>query len=179
LILRVKQNQDTYQIDCVKMEKMLEIRRYQDTDNPAVWELHQRALGPTGAFLRYGKWDEDLHEIHNHYLNNGGEFLIGVFDNKIVCMGACRNKSITLAEIKRMRVLPDYQRRGFGQTILTKLEEEASKMGNKELCLDTTTKQVGAQKLYKKNGYVEVRRGKLAEFELIFYHKHISTKLTK
>ena len=175
LNLTVKQNRDINQIDYVKMKKMLEIRRYQDIDNLAVWELHHLALGPTGAFFRDGKWDEDLSDIQNHYLNNGGEFLVGVLDNKIVCMGAFRKKSLTVAEIKRMRVLPDYQRRGFGQTILITLEAEASKMGYTELCLDTTTKQIAAQKLYENNGYIEVQRGKLSEFELIFYHKDIRT----
>jgi ribosomal protein S18 acetylase RimI-like enzyme len=173
--LTVKHNHDIYQIDYIKMEKMLEIRRYQETDNQVVWELRHLALGPTGAFLRDDKWDEDLHDIQNRYLNNGGEFLLGVLDNKIVCMGAFRTKSDTLAEIKRMRVLPGYQRRGFGQIILHKLEEKALQLGYKEMCLDTTTRQIAAQKLYEKNGFIEVRRGKLAEFELIFYHKYIST----
>ena len=73
---------------------LLEIRRYQDSDISEVWELHHRALGPTGAFFREGKWDEDLSDIQNHYLNNGGEFLIGVLDNKIVCMGLLERSRI-------------------------------------------------------------------------------------
>jgi hypothetical protein len=65
---------------------MLEIRRYQDADKPAVWELHRRALEATGAYFP-GKWNDDLSDIQNHYLNNGGEFLVGILDGKIVCMG--------------------------------------------------------------------------------------------
>ncbi|MGP8080440.1 MAG: GNAT family N-acetyltransferase [Dehalococcoidales bacterium] len=152
---------------------MLEIRRYQDADHPAVWELHHLALGPTGAYFRSGKWDADLHDIRNHYLNNGGEFLVGILDHKIVCMGAFRKKSATLAEIKRMRVLPEYQRRGFGQTVLNQLEEKASQLGYTELCLDTTTLQIAAQKMYRKNGFTEVRRGLMPPFELIYYHKYL------
>ena len=105
---------------------MLEIRRYQPADNPAVWELHHRALGPTGAYFRDGIWDADLNDIPNHYLQNGGEFLVGMLDGKIVAMGAFRKKSTTLAEIKRMRVLPEYQRRGFGQAILNQLEDKSN-----------------------------------------------------
>ena len=153
---------------------MVKIKRYQDADNPAVWELHHKALGPTGAFYRGGKWDEDLHDIENHYLNNGGEFLVGILDNKIVCMGAFRKKSDTLAEIKRMRVLPGYQRRGFGQMILTRLEQEAVQMGYTELCLDTTTLQAPAQKFYEKNGYVEAGREQVPQFELILYREKLN-----
>ena len=127
---------------------MLEIRRYQDADNPAVWELHHRALEATGAYFP-GKWNDDIDDIQNHYLNNGGEFLVGILDGKIVCMGAFRRKSDTLAEIKRMRVLPEYQRRGLGQAILNQLEAKAILLGYRELCLDTTTLQIAAQKMYE------------------------------
>ena len=152
---------------------MLEIRRYRDADKSAVFKLHHLALNSTGIFLRDGKWDEDLHDIENQYINNNGEFLVGVLDNKIVCMGSFRKKSDTLAEIKRMRVHPNYQRKGFGQTILNKLEAKAIELGYQELCLDTTTKQIPAQKLYEKNGYIEVGREKIPDFELIFYRKEL------
>ena len=157
---------------------MLEIRRYQDADNPAVWELHHRALEATGAYFP-GKWNDDIDDIQNHYLNNGGEFLIGTLDGKIVCMGAFRKKSDTLAEIKRMRVLPEYQRRGLGQAILNQLEAKAILLGYRELCLDTTTLQIAAQKMYEKNGFTEVRRGLMPPFEVIYYHKSLNREKMK
>jgi GNAT superfamily N-acetyltransferase len=64
-----------------------------------------------------------------------------------------------LAEIKRNRVHPDFQRRGFGQIIFNNPEEKAFQLGYKELCLDTTTKQLPAKKVYEKNGYIEVKSG--------------------
>ena len=157
---------------------MLEIRRYQDADNPAVLELHRRALEATGAYFP-GKWNDDLADIQNHYLNDGGEFLVGTLDGKIVCMGAFRRKSGTLAEIKRMRVLPEYQRRGFGQAILNQLEEKASQLGYTELCLDTTTLQIAAQKMYGKNGFTATGRGQVPPFEVIYYHKSLNAEEIK
>ena len=157
---------------------MLEIRRYQDADNPAVLELHHLALEATGAYFP-GKWNDDLDDIPIHYLNNGGEFLVGILDGKIVCMGAFRRKSDTLAEIKRMRVLPECQRRGFGQIILNQLETKAIQLGYTELCLDTTTLQIAAQKFYGKNGFIEVRRGLMPPFEVIYYHKSLNREKMK
>jgi ribosomal protein S18 acetylase RimI-like enzyme len=157
---------------------MLEIRRYQDADKPAVWELHRRALEATGAYFP-GKWNDDLSDIQNHYLNNGGEFLVGILDGKIVCMGAFRRKSAALAEIKRMRVLPEYQRRGFGQIILNQLEAKAIQLGYTELCLDTTTLQIAAQQMYEKNGFTAAGRGKVPPFEVIYYHKSLISEKTK
>jgi ribosomal protein S18 acetylase RimI-like enzyme len=157
---------------------MLEIRRYQDADNPAVRELHRLALMDTGAYFP-GKWNDDLNDIQNHYLNNGGEFLVGTLDGKIVAMGAFRKKSATLAEIKRMRILPEYQRRGFGQMILNQLEAKALNLGYRELCLDTTTLQIAAQKMYEKNGFTATGRGQVPPFEVIYYHKTLNAEKMK
>ena len=41
---------------------------------------------------------------------------------RIVAMGALRPLDGRTAELKRMRVLPEYQRRGYGQRILDSLE---------------------------------------------------------
>ena len=152
---------------------MIEIRHYLAADYTAVRELHHLALHSIGIFLSDGKWDDDLLDIENHYLYNKGEFLVGILDNKIVCMGGFRKKSDTTAEIKRMRVNPDYHRRGFGQAILNQLEARAIELGYKELCLDTTTTQIPAQKLYKNNGFTEVGREKIPGFELILYRKKL------
>ena len=152
---------------------MLEIRRYQISDQYAVWELHNLGLNQFGAHLGNGPWDDDVHDVLNQYVTSGGEFLVGVWDDKIVCMGGLKRRSDKLAEIKRMRTHPDYQKRGFGQLILSRLEERAVKLGFTELCLDTTTKQVPAQKLYEKNGYSEIHRGRIAGLEVIFYFKKL------
>jgi ribosomal protein S18 acetylase RimI-like enzyme len=153
---------------------MFEIRQYRESDKEAVWNLHSLALRPMGVHVTHGPWDDDLNDVQNHYLKDGGEFLVGLLDHRLICMGAFRRKSDTLAEIKRMRVHPDYQRKGFGQTILSMLEAEAGQMGYREICLDTTTKQFPAQKLYEKNGYQEIRRGVYGELEIIFYLKKLN-----
>jgi len=150
------------------------IRQYQDGDKDAVFRLHFEALQPTGAMLPGGPWnDDDLNDIPQNYFN-GGEFLVGLIGNQFVCMGALRKKSATVGEIKRMRVHPDYQRRGYGQMMLDKLEARAKELGYTKLCLDTTTKQIAAQALYKKNGYKEVSRTAYAGLEIIFFEKKIT-----
>ncbi len=150
---------------------MLEIRRYKNFDNETVWDLHFRALAPTGMLLRSREYDDDLYDIENHYINNRGEFLIGTLEGKTVCMGALRKKTDSLAEIKRMRVYPEYQRRGYGQIILDRLEESAKQLGYSRICLDTGAKNLAARKFYEKNDYLEVRRGEIVGMAIIFYEK--------
>jgi ribosomal protein S18 acetylase RimI-like enzyme len=152
---------------------MLTIRRYTPADQATVEHLHVFAIQQTGAYLGRGPWDDDLYAIEEHYLNNHGEFLIGEYEGQLVAMGALRRTSPTRAEIKRMRVHPDYQGRGFGQLILTELEARARALGYTTLHLDTSTMQIAAQKLYEKNGFREVGRQKLHQLLDILYEKEL------
>lgn len=149
----------------------LHIRRYGPADRSAVRRLHDDALNEIGAHLGRGHWDEDLDEIEGVYLECGGEFLVGVLDGEIVAMGALRRISPERAEIKRMRVRPDLQGRGYGQSLLDALHRRAAELDYSTLHLDTTVQQRVAQRLYLKNGYREARRGSIGPFECIFYKR--------
>lgn len=152
---------------------MLLIRQYEPIDQAAVWDLHNIALWKIGVHAGNGPWDNDLHSIKQVYLDNGGEFLVGLLDGRIVAMGAIRKTSIERAEVKRMRVHPDFQGRGFGQQILSALIKQAIELGYKTLHLDTAVIQTAAQQLYLKNGFIEVGRTVLAGFDAILFEKEI------
>ena len=70
-----------------------------------------------------------------------------------------------------MRVRPDLQKRGYGQTLLDALHSRAAELGYSTLRLDTTVQQRAAQHFYIKNGYSEVGRGSIGPFECIFYER--------
>lgn len=142
------------------------IRRYQSADHDAVWNLHNLALRATSAHLGNGPWDDDLNRIESVYLESGGEFLVGELDGRIVVMGALKPVAAGRSEIKRMRVHPDFQRRGFGRAMLTAL-------GFRILVLDTSTRQEAAQCLYQKNGYRETGRRKVRRLEVIDFEKEL------
>ena len=152
---------------------MLEIRRYLASDYDEVWSLHIVALQQVGAYLGSGPWDNDLLNIEQVYLNNGGEFLIGSIDGRMVAMGALKKTSTERAEIKRMRVHLDFQGRGYGQIILDELERRAKMAGYTTLHLDTSVVQAAAQKLYLKNGYKETGREIRKGLECILFEKSI------
>ena len=148
----------------------LTIRRYESSDRDAVVELHRIALDLLGVYAEDRSVDADLNHIEEVYLQSG-DFMVGFYDGRLVAMGALRRTRADRAEIKRMRVHPDYQRRGFGQAILDALEQRARELGYKELHLDTTVQQTAAQRFYEKNGYVMVREGKIGQFDCLFYEK--------
>jgi ribosomal protein S18 acetylase RimI-like enzyme len=153
---------------------MLNIRRYQSADSDIVWELHNAAIGPTGAHLGSDSWYDDVRNIEQVYLQNSGEYLVGEYQGQVVAMGALKRTSAERAEIKRMRVAPAYQGHGFGQAMLAALEQKAKELGYTTLHLDTGVKMVAAQGLYRKNGYQEISRGSIADVEVIFFEKSIA-----
>lgn len=153
----------------------MEIRRYQSSDHAAVVELHVKGLQQAGAYLGAGPWDDDLDHIEEIYLENGGEFLVGLLDGRIIAMGALRRTGPTRAEIKRMRVHPDLQGRGLGKILLQELENRARALGYTLLHLDTSTVQTAAQHLYRKHGFQETgETQQMGEFTNILFEKRLS-----
>ena len=152
---------------------MMQVRRYRASDHDAVWDLHNLALNEVGAHAGSGPWDDDLHRIDAEYIHAGGEFYVGIIDGRIVAMGALKRLTDTRAEICRMRVHPDLQRRGLGTRILSKLEQRARDLGFRTLTLDTTVGQVAAIRMYTRAGYVEVARGRKLGFEVMAFEKRL------
>lgn len=154
---------------------MLELRRFEDADSDAVWELHHLGLERTGAHLGHGPWDDDLRSIPDSYLDHGGEFLVGVLNGRVVAMGALRHVTNAVAELKRMRVHPAFQRRGLGRQVLVALENRARELGYTKLRLDTGVVLTAAQGLYRSAGYREVGRGQIGATDVIYFEKRLSS----
>ena len=147
------------------------LRRYEPADREAVRNLHDEALRDVGAHLEDGEWDSDLDAIESVYLQDGGEFLVGILEEEFVAMGALRLDSDGRAWITRMRVAPRLQNRGIGQTLLDALHGRAAELGYGTLHLDTTVGQVAARRLYEKNGYRQTGRGRVGPFECLYYER--------
>jgi len=154
--------------------RRMTFRRYESADRVEVCSLNRIALEETLAYLGDGPWNADLEDIETVYLATDGEFLVGEFGGGIVVMGALKPRGPGVAEIKRMRVHPDFQRRGLGQRMLTALETLARERGYSRLVLDTSTLQPAARALYAKNGYRETGRRFIRHLEIIDYEKRLT-----
>ncbi len=147
------------------------IRRYVEADRAKVLELHFLGLKQFEADSPRGSWGADIDDIEGVYLSKKGEFLVGELDGEVVAMGGFWRKTEKVAELKRMRVHPEHQRRGFGQAILTELEKRAKAMGYSSMFLDTLPIMAPARRLYTKNGFVQTGTKKIGRFEAILYEK--------
>lgn len=155
------------------MDGDLRIRHYEPGDHASVLALHEAGLREMGTFIEEPGFDLDLRDIEGAYLGGNGEFLVGVYDGRVVAMGALMKTSSERAEIKRMRVAPASRRRGFGQEILDKLHRRAAELGYATLHLDTGLTHGAARSLYEANGYRETQRGMVGPVECAFYEKDI------
>lgn len=150
------------------------IKQYEFKYLQDVLLLHKTAMEKVGAYKGDGPWDDDLRDIKKHYLESNGEFLIVLDDDKIVGMGAFRKISSNDAEIKRMRVAPEYQGQGIGKMILTKLVESAINKGYSTLILETSDKQIAANALYRNYGFVGIKQEIIDGYNCIWYEKKLT-----
>jgi ribosomal protein S18 acetylase RimI-like enzyme len=150
---------------------MLTIRRYQPQDNPVCHALNNAGIAqiePSGTLRGLPGVAADLDDIENVYLKDG-DFIVGVENGEVVAMGAFKKRSETCAEFKRLRIRPDRQRKGYGETIMRKLIELALEKGYTEGFLDTLVTNNRAQKLFEKLGFTKSGRGMRGPFDLFFY----------
>lgn len=165
----------------------LRLRRYRPEDHDRVLELHVAALEATVGYVEDipAELEADLRDVETHYLDTGGEFLVGERTGKIVAMGGFRPRETRglldlnmpvghdVAELKRMRVDPGHMRNGYGERVLAELESRARNRGFARIVLDTGVGMTGAQSFYETHGYELTARASFrdGEVELVCYEK--------
>ena len=154
----------------------LQIRRYEAKDNQSAKELNYAGLkqmDPETCWEGIAVADADYDDIENIYINHRGDFLVGTLGDEVVVTGAVKYLTNTCAEIKRIRVKPDYQRKGYGETMLKSLVERARELGYKKLRIDTMTTNSRAQQLFKKAGFIQSHEGKIGDYDVLFFYTDI------
>lgn len=147
-------------------------RHFKKGDTKKIIELHKIALMETGAYAS-GPWNDDMKNIEKVYIKPGGCFVLIEKSSNIIAMGALKIINSKEAEIKRMRVEPAIQRKGYGQIILDYIISFAINNKIKRLILDTTELQIPAQEFYKKNNFTEYGRDKWNDISLILYEREL------
>lgn len=144
---------NTDQRDQKQSEKTLFIREASALDGPSLLKLNEACfeLEPDGP------WNDDM-RMPEIYAQNGGIFLVGEKGEQIIVMGALRKVTVTMGEIKRVRVHPLSQRQGLGRLIMQTLEAKALILGYSTLLVRTDYALASAQQLYLHCGYQEAKR---------------------
>lgn len=113
---------------------------------------------------RYGGPDESPMDADG-FAPPHGEFFVGYVDGVAVATGAWRHVglaclgSTATAEVKRMYVVEDAQRRGLARRMLAHLEDAARAAGHDVMVLNTGDRQPEAITLYASSGYERLTTG--------------------
>jgi ribosomal protein S18 acetylase RimI-like enzyme len=151
-------------------ESPVRLRRFEPLDTGQVWALHACSITAIPEAHGEDYW-ADLRDVAHHYIDAGGEFLVGFAGESLVAMGGFRPLSAGEVEIMRMRVHPDRQGRGLGGALLRALEKAARERDYGQVYLETTVVQIAALAMYRSHGYVEVGRTTKAGFEVVQFRK--------
>ncbi|OFY56213.1 MAG: hypothetical protein A2Y87_06685 [Bacteroidetes bacterium RBG_13_46_8] len=157
----------------MKKSDNLTIREYMPADKEEVLNLHRLAMEAIGVSRHEPHWNEELDTIATTYGEGRGLFLVGTIGDKIVAMGAYKKTGPDEAEIKRMRVLPGMQKKGFGKRIYAELETRAVESGIRRFFLKTSALQDTAKDLYRSAGFQETGRVVIDGVDCIVYEKKL------
>ncbi|GGL44093.1 GNAT family N-acetyltransferase [Planomonospora parontospora] len=157
----------------------LRVRRYRWSDLEAVCALHQICLAQVGLAPGDGVWyDDDFPRINEVYLADRGEFLVGEIGGRVAAMGGLRRIDDETAEMCRLRVHPEFQRRGHGARMVLSLEARAVELGYVRLLCDTTLNQHAAIGLYRKYGWREIRREERGGYVVLYWEKDLKDAMS-
>ncbi|WP_332643476.1 GNAT family N-acetyltransferase [Aeromicrobium sp.] len=116
---------------------------------------------------RYGSEGGDINPIDAaEFVPPVGQFFVVYVDGVPAAMGGWRRHGDD-AEIRRMYVRPQFQRRGLAREVLDMIESTAREAGFARLILETGLEQPEAIELYRSAGYTDIPAfGFYAEEEL-------------
>lgn len=177
------------------VDSELVVRRFRPDDAERLARVQVDALSGAGAYIEGDSVvNLDDEDVVGTYLDTGGEFLVGLIDDRPVACGAFRPPTgpITrivdlgpddgpdggFAELKRMYVDPAFHRRGIGSRLLDDLAERARRTDwARGFVLLTTEMQTAAQAFYEGRGYEAIGRHTIEEFDepfdVIAYRKRL------
>ncbi len=99
----------------------------------------------------------DLHNIIDHYTNQGHVFLVGTVGNEAVCCGALIPYDDHTGRIVRMSVKKTYRRHGYASRIIEALEKFAMHKSYSSIILKTLAHWEDAVGFYQSKGYEQNR----------------------
>jgi GNAT superfamily N-acetyltransferase len=151
--------------------------RYCNEYQEPMLALHRSAIVGFTLGMSQQEDEADLVAIEQVYLRDGGEFLVGFINERLVAMGGFKRLAGTSAELRRMRIERELQGRGYGTQLLRELERLAFQSGIRTLRLDTARRRPLTLGFYRKHGYQETGRGFYGEVETVQFSKTLDEQV--
>jgi len=151
--------------------------RYRPEHREPMLALHRSALVGFTLGMTQQEDEADLMAIEQVYLSSGGEFLIGLLNDRLIAMGGFKRLTNTSIELRRMRIARELQDRGYGTQLLHELERLAFKAGVRSVCLEVASRRTLTLEFYRNYGYQESGRGSYGQVETVRFIKTLDDRV--
>lgn len=138
----------------------LTIREVLPKDNKALGNVIRNVLEELGAPKVGTAYEDKATDLmFENYENVVGHYYVIEENNTII--GGCgfaklSDNDTSICELQKMYLLPEARGRGLGSKLITICLEKAKEMGFDKCYLETLPYMESAQKLYKKNGFINL-----------------------
>ncbi|HEU5164132.1 MAG TPA: GNAT family N-acetyltransferase [Chitinophagaceae bacterium] len=102
-------------------------------------------------------FEKELASLPGKYAMPKGRLLLAFYNNQPAGCVALRQLDDRSCEMKRMFVYSEFHGKGIGRALATAIIAEAKKIGYTNMKLDTSIRQVEAQKLYQSFGFKNIK----------------------
>lgn len=130
-------------------------------------------------------WPDDLEHMDECYLAawvavdpaGGAEPIVGMVGVALpdpALAGDVFRELQGLVQLRRMRVAPEWQRRGVGRRLTETVIDWAASSGAQALVLETTAQQAAALALYRRMGFRELARSIHGQHELVWFELELN-----
>ena len=121
------------------------------------WHLyrHEEDKELINEYFNHLDFEEELASLPGKYAAPGGSLLLASIDSEPAGCVALRKIDDRTCEMKRMFVYDQFKGKGVGNALAKAIIEEAHRIGYSVMKLDTSFRQIEAQKLYQKFGFLK------------------------
>jgi putative acetyltransferase len=121
------------------------------------WHLyrHQEDKELINEYFNHLDFEAELASLPGKYAAPGGSLLLALIDSEPAGCVALRKIDEQTCEMKRMFVYDRFKGNGAGNALAQAIIEQANKIGYSVMKLDTSFRQIEAQKLYQKFGFLK------------------------
>jgi ribosomal protein S18 acetylase RimI-like enzyme len=144
------------------------IRSFTRQDQAACKALYEQGL--IGGKISDNDTGFDIDGIEAAYMKNGNHFWVAEAEGKVVGMIGVQHHDEGTGEIRRLRVHPDYRRRGIGGALVETAVRFCREQNYLKVTLDTFMERDPAIRLFEQFKFRHYRTKTFGEKELVYFY---------
>jgi GNAT superfamily N-acetyltransferase len=119
------------------------------------WHRHRHLedIELIDEYFDVNDFEDELASLPGKYSMPEGRLLLALYNDQPAGCVALRKIDVSSCEMKRMFVYDQFHGKGIGYALTEKLIQEAREIGYSSMMLDTSFRQLEAQKLYQRMGF--------------------------